>query len=193
MAIIPQQFSFPEDWVVDRVQRLEADVQILNSHIGQLLCVSLLDTCHHSLKRQQRPKQRDLKRSTWRLFSASQRARIVPSPCPSSSEQKAGRCREPRCSWAKDEPRPLQSLISPLASPLGAWRKQRRARGRKIDQRFSRKHQQGATGKQKKPHLRTMSLAISEIWLHSSSGKSKLPVIIFFLMSFGMVRLWCLE
>lgn len=42
-------------------------------------------------------------------------------------------------------------------------------------------------------YLRTMSLAISEIWLHSSSGKSKLPIIIFFLMSFGMVRLWCLE
>lgn len=39
---------------------------------------------------------------------ASQWARIVPSPCPSSSEQMAGRCPEPRCSWAKDEPRLLQ-------------------------------------------------------------------------------------
>lgn len=53
--------------------------------------------------------------------------------------------------------------------------------------------QRGARAEQNKAHLRTMSLAISEIWLHSSSGKSKLPVMIFFLMSFGMVRLWCLE
>lgn len=42
-------------------------------------------------------------------------------------------------------------------------------------------------------HFRTMSFAISEIWLHSSSGNSKLPVMIFFRMSFGIVRLWCLE
>lgn len=69
MAIIPQQFSFPEDWIVDRVQGFEADVQILNSHIGQLLCVSLLDTRHHSLKRHPAPKQRYLKTIELASFS----------------------------------------------------------------------------------------------------------------------------
>lgn len=49
-AVSPQQFPLPEDWVVDRVKRLQADVQILNSHVGQLLCMGLLDSCNHRLE-----------------------------------------------------------------------------------------------------------------------------------------------
>lgn len=49
-AVSPQQFPLPEDWVVDRVKRLQADVQILNSHVGQLLRMGLLDSCNHRLE-----------------------------------------------------------------------------------------------------------------------------------------------
>lgn len=48
-AVSPQQFALPEDWVVDRIEGLQADVQILNPHVGQLLGVGLLDSCNHRL------------------------------------------------------------------------------------------------------------------------------------------------
>lgn len=45
----PQQLSLPQNGVVHRAERLEADVKVLYSHVGQLFCMGLLDPSNHRL------------------------------------------------------------------------------------------------------------------------------------------------
>lgn len=68
--VLPQQFPLPEDWVVDRVEGLQADVQVLNPHVGQLLGVGLLDACDHRLRVGQRAEGESRKEEQWPLGSA---------------------------------------------------------------------------------------------------------------------------
>lgn len=44
-----KQFSLPQNGVVHRAERLQADVKVLYSHVSQLFCMSLLDPSHHRL------------------------------------------------------------------------------------------------------------------------------------------------
>lgn len=126
-AVSPQQFALPEDWVVDRIEGLQADVQILNPHVGQLLGVGLLDSCNHRLGADAQPV--NLARFSGpnaHGMRASARAHIPAScsPCPSSSGPRAARCPAPRCSWAKGGPTLPRWSAAPLASPSEACKEQ---------------------------------------------------------------------
>lgn len=46
---LPQQFSFAQDWIVDRMEGLEADFEVLDPHVGQLLSMGLLYPSNHCL------------------------------------------------------------------------------------------------------------------------------------------------
>lgn len=46
---LPQQLPLAKDGIVDRVQGLEVDLEVFDPHVGQLLCVRLLDSSHHRL------------------------------------------------------------------------------------------------------------------------------------------------
>lgn len=45
----PKQLPLPQNGVIHRAKRLQADVKVLYSHVGQLFCMGLLDPSDHSL------------------------------------------------------------------------------------------------------------------------------------------------